>query len=148
MRNTLFMVWAAASTVALSAGPAAQQRREGGDVEVLPVHGSIYLIAGGGGNIAASVGKDGVLLVDSGAAPMTDKVLAAIPKRDGGHYWMRCGNGHTNKDDSINIYLDVVPRDLKFQLRELDEEDLRKREAYRASHGGTELASPADSPPF
>jgi cyclase len=77
MRNRWFMLWAAACSLALSAGPAAQQSRDG-DVEVLPVHGSIYLIAGGGGNIAASVGKDGVLLVDSGAAPMTDKVLAAI----------------------------------------------------------------------
>ena len=54
------------------------QSRDGGEIEVLPVHGSIYMIAGGGGNIVASAGKDGVLLVDSGAAPMTDKVLAAI----------------------------------------------------------------------
>jgi len=63
----------------------------------------------------------------------TYKVLAAIPKRDGSHWWMKCGSAHTNKDDSINIYLDAVPRDLKFQLRELDEEDLRRREQYRAS---------------
>jgi glyoxylase-like metal-dependent hydrolase (beta-lactamase superfamily II) len=62
----------------LTAGPAAQQNREGGEVELLLVHGSVYMIAGGGGNIAVSVGKDGVLLVDSGAAAMTDKVLAAI----------------------------------------------------------------------
>ena len=68
----------------------------------------------------------------------TFKVLAAIPKRDGGHWWMRCGNGHTNKDDSINVYLDAVPRDLKFTLRELDDEDLRRREAYRATHGEAE----------
>jgi hypothetical protein len=65
----------------------------------------------------------------------TFKVLAAIPKRDGSHWWMKCGSAHTNKDDSINIYLDAVPRDLKFQLRELDEEDLRRREQYRASSG-------------
>jgi hypothetical protein len=77
----------------------------------------------------------------------TYKVLAAIPKRDGGHYWMRCGNGHTNKDDSINVYLDVMPRDLKFTLRELDEEDLRRREAYRATHGDAAPAS-TDAPPF
>ena len=54
------------------------QARDGSDVDVLPVHGSLYLIAGGGANIAASVGKDGVLVVDSGAAAMTGKVLAAI----------------------------------------------------------------------
>jgi len=72
----------------------------------------------------------------------TFKVLAAIPKRDGGHWWMRCGAGHTNKDDSINVYLDAVPRDLKFTLRELDDEDLRRREAYRATHGDAGPASP------
>jgi hypothetical protein len=61
------------------------------------------------------------------------KVLAAIPKKDGSHFWMKCGSGHTNRDDSINVYLDAVPKDLKFQLRELDEEDLRRRDAYRAA---------------
>ncbi|HET7504381.1 MAG TPA: hypothetical protein VFK02_25340 [Kofleriaceae bacterium] len=78
----------------------------------------------------------------------TYKVLAAIPKRDGGHYWMRCGNGHTNKDDSINVYLDVMPRDLKFTLREFDEEDLRRREAYRATHGDAGAPVSTDAPPF
>jgi hypothetical protein len=83
----------------------------------------------------------------------TFKVMAAIPKRDGGHWWMRCGAGHTNKDDSINVYLDAVPRDLKFTLRELDEEDLRRREAYRATHGDPAASTPGapppgDAPPF
>lgn len=77
----------------------------------------------------------------------TFKVLAAIPKREGGHWWMRCGNGHTNKDDSINVYLDAVPRDLKFTLRELDDEDLRRREAYRATHGDSGSPVSADSTP-
>ena len=77
----------------------------------------------------------------------TFKVLAAIPKRDGGHWWMRCGNGHTNKDDSINVYLDAAPRDLKFTLRELDEEDLRKREAYRTTQGDAGAAQPSNSTP-
>jgi hypothetical protein len=78
----------------------------------------------------------------------TFKVLAAIPKRDGGHWWMRCGAGHTNKDDSINVYLDAIPRDLKFTLRELDEEDLKRREAYRAAHEfGAGPPPPGEGPP-
>jgi hypothetical protein len=81
------------------------------------------------------------------------KVLAAIPKRDGGTYWMRCGNGYTNKDESINVYLDAMPKEMKFQLREFDEEDLRKREAFRSTHpGAAATAAPpsgdADAPPF
>lgn len=75
----------------------------------------------------------------------TFKVMAAIPKRDGGHWWMRCGSGHTNRDDSINVYLDVIPRDLKFTLRELDEEDLKRRETYRATHGEPSASPPAEA---
>lgn len=60
------------------------------------------------------------------------KVLSMLPKKDGGTYWMRCGSAFTNKDDSINVILDALPRgEWKFQLRELDEEDLRKRESPR-----------------
>src|SRR5688572_17836883 len=49
-------------------------------VSVWPVKGNIYLVRGAGGNIAASVGRDGVLLVDSGTEQMADEVLAAIKR--------------------------------------------------------------------
>jgi hypothetical protein len=75
------------------------------------------------------------------------KVLAAIPKRDGGHFWMKLGSGYTNKDESINVYLDAFPRDGKFTLRELDEDDLRKREGYRALPGDASAASLTPSVP-
>ena len=45
---------------------------------MLPVRGNIYLITGAGANITASVGKDGVMLVDSGAAAMAEKTLAVV----------------------------------------------------------------------
>jgi len=48
------------------------------NVEPLHVAGSVYMIAGGGGNIAASIGGDGVIMVDSGAAAASGRVLAAI----------------------------------------------------------------------
>jgi glyoxylase-like metal-dependent hydrolase (beta-lactamase superfamily II) len=48
------------------------------DVKVLHVRGPIYMLAAGGGNITASIGPDGVLLVDTGKAEMADKVKAAI----------------------------------------------------------------------
>src|SRR2546423_9174433 len=57
---------------------AQQSRPAAQDVEILPVHGSVYMIAGAGGNITASVGKDGVLLVDTGLASMSDNVLDAV----------------------------------------------------------------------
>jgi len=50
-----------------------------GQVHVLHVRGSIYMLVGAGGNITAEVAPNGVvLLVDSGTAQMADQVLAAL----------------------------------------------------------------------
>jgi hypothetical protein len=64
------------------------------------------------------------------------KVLSAIDKRDGGTFWMRVGSGYTNRDNSVNIYLDVIPKNFQLQLRELDEEDLRRRDPQRSGGSG------------
>jgi len=48
------------------------------EVHVWPAQGNIYMIVGAGGNITVQAGKDGVLVVDTGSANMSDKVLAAI----------------------------------------------------------------------
>lgn len=66
------------------------------------------------------------------------KVLSPITKKDGTTFWMRVGTGFPNKDDSVNVYLDVFPKDGKLQLREMDERDLRERPAPRASSGESE----------
>ena len=50
------------------------------DIEVIRVQPNFYMIAGAGGNIAVQIGPDGVLLVDTGAARMTDGVMAEIRK--------------------------------------------------------------------
>jgi glyoxylase-like metal-dependent hydrolase (beta-lactamase superfamily II) len=50
------------------------------EVETLPVQGQVYLLAGAGGNIAAQVGPDSVLLFDTGYEQMAPKVLAAVRK--------------------------------------------------------------------
>jgi cyclase len=54
-------------------------------IEVMHVQGGVSMIVGAGGNIAAQVGDpkgidQGVLLVDSGAASMTRKLLAEVGK--------------------------------------------------------------------
>lgn len=48
------------------------------EVETLHVQGDVYLLADAGANIAVQVGDDGVLVVDTGYAQMSDKVIAAI----------------------------------------------------------------------
>jgi cyclase len=48
------------------------------EVHILPVQGNIYMLVGAGGNVTVQVGNDGVLVVDTGVAEMSEKLLAAI----------------------------------------------------------------------
>jgi cyclase len=64
-------VWSAPAT---PAGPTPPPT----ELHILPVQGNIYMLVGAGGNITIQTGSDGVLLVDTGLAAMTDKVLAAV----------------------------------------------------------------------
>jgi glyoxylase-like metal-dependent hydrolase (beta-lactamase superfamily II) len=56
-------------------GVRAQAKPPAGDIRILPIRGNIYLLSGAGGNVVASVGKDGVLLVDSGSTEMAPTLL-------------------------------------------------------------------------
>jgi cyclase len=55
-----------------------EQKPNSGELELLPVQGNISMLAGAGGNITVQAGKEGILLVDTGLATMSDKVLEAI----------------------------------------------------------------------
>jgi glyoxylase-like metal-dependent hydrolase (beta-lactamase superfamily II) len=75
----------APSTVASTEGPAcggnrciAPPKTDGSDVRAIKVQGRVYMISGAGGNIAAQIGDDGVVLVNAGTGKVTDKVLAAV----------------------------------------------------------------------
>jgi cyclase len=54
--------------------------QQNGKIEVLPVQGNIYMLAGAGGNITLQLGENGVLVVDTGLPPMSDQVIAEIRK--------------------------------------------------------------------
>jgi cyclase len=58
----------------------AQSAANSDEVHTLKVQGNIYMLVGAGGDITVQVGRDGVLLVDTGLAQNADKVLAAIRK--------------------------------------------------------------------
>jgi cyclase len=72
----VFVALCAATALAQPAqSPGAVQNVE---IHVLPVQGNVYMLVGDGGNVTVQIGKDGVLLVDTGLAQGTDKLLAAI----------------------------------------------------------------------
>src|ERR1043166_5127101 len=47
-------------------------------IKVTRVSGNIYMLEGAGGNIAASVGEDGIVIVDDQFAPLAEKIQAAL----------------------------------------------------------------------
>ena len=47
-------------------------------IKASKVSGNIYMLEGQGGNIAASIGEDGVVIVDDEFAPLADKIQASL----------------------------------------------------------------------
>src|SRR5947208_16428775 len=47
-------------------------------IKVTKVSGNIYMLEGQGGNIAASVGEDGIVIVDDEFAPLAEKIQTAL----------------------------------------------------------------------
>ena len=76
----------ALATAFLAAGGVAslaqerQSQSPSEEIEVLHVRGPVYAVFGAGSNVTVSVGLDGVLLVDSGSAPMAGELLVTIER--------------------------------------------------------------------
>src|SRR5215470_8212651 len=47
-------------------------------IKVAKVSGNIYMLEGAGGNIAASVGEDGIVIVDDEFAPLAEEIQVAL----------------------------------------------------------------------
>jgi glyoxylase-like metal-dependent hydrolase (beta-lactamase superfamily II) len=56
----------------------ADQSPRDGQVHVMPVQGNVYMLIADGTNITASVGRDGIAVVNTGTTQMSDKVLTAL----------------------------------------------------------------------
>jgi hypothetical protein len=101
--------------------------------------------------IAVALARDDAIAVGRRNAVSQNKmykVLTVIEKKGGGHFWMRVGSAFRNKDDSLNVYLDAVPKTLEFTIRELDEDDLRKRDAARPGLALGSQPNSANAVPF
>lgn len=66
--------------VPLPVPPACGQATDYSKVQIktTKVSGNIYMLEGEGGNIAASVGEDGIVIVDDQFAPLAEKIQAAL----------------------------------------------------------------------
>ena len=76
MRRTYIFFAACLSAAILST--AQNQDFSKVQMKVTKVSGNVYMIEGSGGNIGASVGDDGIVIVDDQYAPLADKIQAAL----------------------------------------------------------------------
>jgi glyoxylase-like metal-dependent hydrolase (beta-lactamase superfamily II) len=76
MRNKLVLAAAFAALASLPA--AAQQDFTKVEVKAEKLAEGVFMLTGAGGNIGVSAGPDGVFLIDSQFAPLTDRIKAAI----------------------------------------------------------------------
>src|SRR5712691_4501212 len=47
-------------------------------IKATKVSGNVYMLEGAGGNIGASIGEDGIVIVDDQFAPLAEKIQAAL----------------------------------------------------------------------
>ena len=86
-----------------------------GEIQILPVQGNVWVLIGAGGNITVQAGDEGVLLVDTGTAAMSDKVLkavASISKRTL-RYIVNTSDAedHTGGNEKIAATGEIIPFD-------------------------------------
>jgi glyoxylase-like metal-dependent hydrolase (beta-lactamase superfamily II) len=70
--SAFFAVIALAAAASKAAPPPAPAK-----IDIIPVQGRVYLLAGGSRNVAVQIGDDGVVYVDSSTADMADQILKA-----------------------------------------------------------------------
>jgi cyclase len=77
MKATAAAILACVVATAVYAQSPAEPASDGA-LEVLKVQGNVWMIAGAGANIAVQAGEQGLVVVDTGASGMSEKVMAAI----------------------------------------------------------------------
>ncbi len=75
MRHRIVLL---ALTAACAAPLAAQSDLEKVTIETTKVAGTVYMLTGAGGNIGASVGENGIVIIDDQFAPLAPKIKAAL----------------------------------------------------------------------
>lgn len=89
-----------------------------GEIEAVPIRGNLHVLFGAGGNIVASVGPDGVLLVDSGRADMAGKVLASVQQLQENwqirHPPQPLGWGAETRSSVVDRHMPAPPKPIRY----------------------------------
>ncbi len=82
--RALVMIGVILSGTVIGGSPAQAQDWDAVEIETTPLAPGLYMLTGRGGNLAISIGDDGIFLVDDQYAPLTEQILAAIRELDDG----------------------------------------------------------------
>lgn len=96
-------------------------------VKAQQVSGSVYMLTGAGGNIAASIGADGTMIVDDQFAPLHGRIQAVLDELGGGrpklvlntHYH----GDHAGSNAQFGVAGTIIAHD-NVRVRLLGEDDL------------------------
>jgi glyoxylase-like metal-dependent hydrolase (beta-lactamase superfamily II) len=77
-KQTFAAMLCAAICGAVLSTAGAQQNFDNVEIQTLHVRDDIYMLVGAGGNITVQIGNDGVFMVDTQFAPLSEKIVAAI----------------------------------------------------------------------
>ena len=129
MRSVLLLGVLAASLAGQTEGASTTE------IEVLPVQGNVYMLVGPWGNIAASIGRDGILLVDTGPSNMSTKIMskvlelatqigsAAAPNRCVGLHCPTAPAGWTSPSINAIINSPAPPKPIRFIINTSVDDD-------------------------
>ncbi len=106
--------------------PPAPNPAPDGEIHILPVQGNVYMLVGDGGNVTASIGKDGILLVDAGREDMATKMKQVLlqlatqitsspePNRCLGLHCAQTPGGWTSPSLNATISSPAPPKPVRF----------------------------------
>jgi cyclase len=97
-------------------------------IQVLPVQNNVYMLAGAGGNITLQIGRDGVLMVDTGYAPLAPKIMAEIHKLSTGSI-RYIVNTHVHPDHTggNDAFATMIPQNPAAPLKIIAHENVLNR---------------------
>jgi cyclase len=98
MNRRAILKSALGGVLGLALPPLARSAFSQGSPAVVPVSDGFVMLTGAGGNVLVRTASTGQVLVDSGAAAFTDKVLADLRALPGGGHATTVFNTHWHKD--------------------------------------------------